>query len=295
MRDYLGEVAAALSEQVFRRIRLTTPALMLVGAKRFTPMALRDRLRGELAGKPRILGFDVYYPEELFEELLQGGGKSGDLLELENLLAQSVHAVVIVLESPGAIAELGAFANHPLLRDRLVVVVNEKHRHEASFIMRGPVNHLHWKTRSKRIFHDFGHADLGKLGEDVRAMVREVSKEVTVDTSVSNPLVAQHYLRAAIHVLQPVSRWTLQSLVEHATARSAEEAKRNVSMSLSILRREREVVLDRQEYRLTDAGRHRLRRMLQLERDGREMARALDRARINVLTWRLRHPQKLPA
>ena len=73
MRDRLGELAVTLNQEVFQRIRLTTPAVFLVGAARSAPSALRDRIKGEIAGKFRIPGFDVYYPEELFEELLQIG------------------------------------------------------------------------------------------------------------------------------------------------------------------------------------------------------------------------------
>lgn len=293
--DRLAELASALDNQVFQRIRLTTPAVFLVGAAKFAPTSLRDQLREELAGKPRIPGFDVYYPEDLFDELLHGGEKGADLLELENILAENVHAIVIVLESPGAIAELGAFSNHDRLRNRLVVVVDKKYRRARSFVMLGPVNYLRRKTGSRVVFHDFSQPELHKLGEDVRSGVRKVSQDVVVDTSVRNPVAAQHYLRAAIHVLHPVSQATLQSLIERATHGTPEQANRIVSTSLSILQREEEVALGSDGYSLTHAGRHRLERMLRLEEAGREMRHALDRARIDVFTWRLRRPQRLMA
>lgn len=295
MPDRLAHLAARLDEEVFQRIELSTPAAFLVGAARSAASALRAQIREELAGKPRITGFDVYYPEDLFEELLRGGEKGADLLELENLLAENVHAIVIVLESEGAIAEFGAFANHERLRDRLIVVVNSKYRRARSFIMLGPVSYLRRKTTSKIIYHDFKRPDLRKLGEDVRGAVRKVSKGVVVDTSVRNPVAAQHYLRAAVHVLHPVSQAGLQSLIQRAAGGTPEQANRIVSTSLSILYREGEVALSAEGYSLTEAGRHRLGRMLQLERQGRAMTRSLDRARIDVLTWRLRHPQKLTA
>lgn len=295
MPDRLTELAARLDQDVFQRIELRTPAVFLVGAARSAPSALRAQIREELAGKPRIPGFDVYYPEDLFEELLRGGEKGADLLELENLLAENVHAIVIVLESAGAIAELGAFANHDKLRGRLVVVVDSKYKRARSFIMLGPVSYLGRKTTSKIIYHDFKRPDLRKLGEEVRGAVRKVSKGVVVDTSVRNPVAAQHYLRAAIHVLHPVSQARLQSLIERVASGTPEQANRIVSTSLSILLREGEVALSAEGHNLTEAGRQRLRRMLQLERQGRAIAHSLDRARIDVLTWTLRHPQRLPA
>jgi len=293
--DHLSELAATLDREVLQRIRLTLPTVFLVGAARSTPSALRDRIREELAGQPRITGFDVHYPEDLFEELLRGKEKDADLLQLENMLAENVHAVVIVLESPGAIAELGAFANHARLRDRLVVVVDKKYRKARSFIMLGPMNYLRRKTASKIILHDFRDPDVHKLGAEVRRAVRKVSEGVVVDTGVRNPIAAQHYLRAAIHILQPVSERTLQLLVERATTGTAQEATRIVSASLSILYSQGEVTLAGELYSLTEAGRRRLRRMLQVELEGRNMARALDRGRIDVLTWTLRRPQRLTA
>jgi len=295
MGDPLSELAATLDKEVFRRIGLTTPAVFLVGAARSTPSALRDRLREELAGKPRIPGFDVYYPEELFEELLRGGERGADLLQLENMLAQNVHAIVILLESPGAIAELGAFSNHDNLRDRLVVVIDKRYRRARSFIMLGPVSYLKRKTNSEVVFHDLAHPDLDKLGTDVRSAVRKVSRGVKVDTTVRNPVMAQHYLRAAIHILAPVRRARLQGLIERATPGSSGDANRVVSTSLSILLREGEIALGGEGYILTDTGRQRLDRMFRLEREGQNMVRSLDRARIDVLTWTLRHPRKLIA
>ena len=295
MRDLLGELATMLDQEVFQRIRLTRPTVFLVGAARSAPSALRERLREELSGKPWIPGFDVYYPEDLFEELLRGGAGGTDLLELENMLAKNVHAIVIVLESAGAIAELGAFANHLELRDRLVVVVDKKYQRARSFVMLGPVAYLRRRAKSKVILHDLKNPNVDKLGSEVRTAVRKVGGEATVETSVRNPLAAQHYLRAAIHVLAPVSKARLLSLIERATACLSEEANWIVSTSLSILLREREISLGGEGYGLTDAGRHRLERMLQLERDGREMIRSLDRARVDVLTWTLRRSRRLTA
>jgi hypothetical protein len=294
MADALTELAVALDQQVFQRIHLTEPTIFLVGAARSASVSLRGRIRQELAGKPRVPGFDVYYPEELFEEMLGGGDRGADLLQLENLLAESVHAVVIVLESEGAIAELGAFANHDKLKDRLVVVVDKKYRREKSFIMLGPVNYLRRRTHSEIILHPFHQPDFGRLGKDIRAAVRRVSKTVTVDTSVRNPVTAQHYLRAAIHVLNPVSQIQLKSLIERAGARSPEESDRIVATSLAILQRQREVALAGEAYILTPAGQNRLERMLLFENEGAIMASALDKARIRVLTWRLRRKQTLP-
>jgi hypothetical protein len=205
-----------------------------------------------------------------------------------------VHAVVIVLESEGPIAELGAFANHDKLNDRLVVVVNKKYQHAKSFIMLGPINYLKRRTQSEIIPHPFARPDFDKLGRDIRGAVKRISQAATVDTSVRNPVTAQHYLRAAIHVLNPVTQIQLKALIERAGARSPEESNRIVATSLGILLRQQEVALSGDSYSLTPAGQNRLERMLLFESEGPIMASAMDDARIKVLTWRLRRKQTMP-
>jgi len=294
-RADLGRIRAIsedLRKQVFEKIELRGIAVFLVGASRAAPYSLRDALRRELSGRRYILGFDVYYPEELFEELLTGSQK-GDLLELENMLARSVHAVVILLESPGAIAELGAFANHAELQDKLVVVVDKKYLRKKSFIMLGPVAHLRKRTKSQVIYFDFRRGDIEKLGEDVRSAVRRVSKDVRVDNTVRNPIAAQHYLRAAIHAFAPVSRDTLFHVVKVADVAEEEDVETRLNTSLSILGRQGEVMLAGQKYSLTTAGRRRLHTMLRLEPSGKAIQDALDQVRLKVMTWTLRRPTKL--
>ena len=291
MADELGTIAATLEKEVFQRITLSAPAVFLVGAARSAAATLRDQVRDELAGSLRSPRFDVYYPEDLFEELLRGGERGADLLELENLLAENVHAVVILLESPGAIAEMGAFCNHQGLRDRLVVVVDAKHRRDRSFIMLGPVSFLQRKTKSEVIFHKLGQPNLPRLGAEIRTAIRKVSGGIKVDTSLLNPVAAQHHMRVAIQVLQPVSQATLQALIQRAADVGSNDANRIVTTSLSILRREGEVALGFQGYTMTDAGKQRMKRLLETEPAGAAMIRSLDRVRIEVLSFDLRKPK----
>lgn len=286
-------IAEALRREVFERIQLRGVAVFLVGASHASSFSLRDPLRRELSGKRYIRGFDVYYPEELFEELLTGDERT-DLLELENMLASSVHAVVILLESPGAVAELGAFANHGELQNKLVVVVDKRYRRKKSFIMMGPVAHLHAKTKSEVIYHDFRRAEIGKLGEEVRSAVRRVIKDVQVEATLSNPVAVQHYLRAAIHAFGRASALTLLNVVKTGGVGNEGEVWAVVNTSLSILRRQGEIVLGADNrYSLTGAGRRRLQAMLRLELWGRSMEDALDRIRLDVMTWTLRRPRRL--
>jgi hypothetical protein len=64
-----------------------------------------------------------------------------DLLELEEHLAGLSACVLVFVESPGAIAEFGAFSQMALLKDKLIVVVEVSHYEQSSFIRNGLVEH----------------------------------------------------------------------------------------------------------------------------------------------------------
>ena len=65
-----------------------------------------------------------------------------DLLELEEHLAGLSACVLLFVESPGAIAEFGAFSQMKLIREKLVVVIEESYFVKQSFIKNGLVEHV---------------------------------------------------------------------------------------------------------------------------------------------------------
>jgi hypothetical protein len=65
-----------------------------------------------------------------------------DLLELEVYLADSSDLTILFVESPGSIAELGAFATADLLRPRTLAVLNSTHDDSRTFIADGPVRRI---------------------------------------------------------------------------------------------------------------------------------------------------------
>ena len=66
-----------------------------------------------------------------------------DLLQLENFLAYLADFTFLFVESPGAIAELGAFAASDALRPRTVAILNNTTLGtDRSFIADGPVKRI---------------------------------------------------------------------------------------------------------------------------------------------------------
>lgn len=82
--------------------------------------------------------YHVVYAEGVFTELTKIAQNRKNVLDLEHEISRIADKIVIVLESPSAFCELGAFA-HPALRDKLVVVNDTRFQMETSFINTGPL------------------------------------------------------------------------------------------------------------------------------------------------------------
>jgi hypothetical protein len=83
--------------------------------------------------------------------------RRADLQTLESQLAQSVDFTVLLLQSPGAIAELGTFSMIPSIRSRLYVLLPSSHFGSKSYISRGPLS-LIAKDFKRHVIY-FDHED----------------------------------------------------------------------------------------------------------------------------------------
>jgi hypothetical protein len=95
--------------------------------------------------------------EAVWEEITSAAPSSNEnVLEVEQRLADLADMVVIIVESAGTLAELGAFAMNSALRPKLVPILDAQHRGDKSFINMGPV---HWVDKESEfaptIYADF--------------------------------------------------------------------------------------------------------------------------------------------
>lgn len=81
--------------------------------------------------------YRVVYAEHVLNELVKLG-HSGNLLDLEHDISRIADSILIVLESPSAFCELGAFS-HVALRNKLIIINDEKFASAQSFINLGPI------------------------------------------------------------------------------------------------------------------------------------------------------------
>ncbi len=103
------------------------------------PTSIRDAIYRELAKSDHIerrIRLAEHYKDWAHNSIYN------DLLLFEQHLAELSSLIVLVLESPGAIAELGLFATLEEFRDKLLVFMDVGHYKEQSFIRLGPINYL---------------------------------------------------------------------------------------------------------------------------------------------------------
>ena len=111
---------------------------------------IRERVRKTLESVP---GVSTVYGEEI-ETKRAFKKQSTDLQTLEAFFAHDVDFTLLLLESPGAIAELGAFAQMRNIRGRLIVLVPKSFYRAESYIARGPLSLIAKHNPNNIIYYD---------------------------------------------------------------------------------------------------------------------------------------------
>lgn len=152
---YIHLAAGLRSAIKLERILLQRSALLIFvcgGPTAAMPPSARQRFLQ--FAKVHIQDLRFFIAEDVFEALR--ATHSPDLLELEEHLATLCHCILIFVESPGAIAELGAFALDRDLAALVLPVVGVEHRHDKSFIIDGPIRKLNQVSNFRpAVFADF--------------------------------------------------------------------------------------------------------------------------------------------
>jgi len=137
-----------------------------------------------------------------------------DLLTIENNLATYTDCVIILLESNGAIAELGAFSNRDDLTKKMLVINDKEYQKSKSFINLGPLKKLERKSKfGGAIFVDLKKITtiVGEIEKRLSDKLRKNSK--TVDLSNKTLFLDKEYKKYKllliydlISLLNPIKR-----------------------------------------------------------------------------------------
>ncbi len=120
-----------------------------------TQIDLRNLVRNKLKS---IKNVEVIYGEEIESEYLYKK-QSTDLQTLEARFAHDVDFTLLILESPGSMAELGTFAQPPEIRGRLIVLVSSEFYRAESYIARGPLSLLARNNANSVIYFEHQKKD----------------------------------------------------------------------------------------------------------------------------------------
>lgn len=113
----------------------------------------------------RNLPHAKFFLAESIFKVLEAEGHKANLLDIENDLSAFSDFVIVVLESESSFCELGAFATHKELREKLIVINDINHKESPSFINLGPVEAVKEISTGNHVLYYKMEAD-GKVRGD---------------------------------------------------------------------------------------------------------------------------------
>lgn len=271
----LPEIAKIVKETIFISNSKKKVAIFLCGADIKDEKTSRSKMALIFDEYPR---YEILYPEDLFDDLLAGQGQHS-LLKLENILADSVDAIILFPESPGSFAELGAFSNNERLARKMIVVSNKKFKSHKSFINYGPYRLVRSSKTGKVI--NINYDDLGnkeekhKIYRKINGYITKIKRTHPVKKDVTNILEAENFVLPCIYLIDEINNITLYKLIEHATSHDKILCEIATKSSLSRLTANRLITRTPIGYQVTTAGSHHVRDVFK--------GHALDRARVELL------------
>ena len=135
--------------------------VFLCGGRSDSDQSLRSHIIAALKASKPSLHQSTVLAEDVFDSF--SGAAYDDLLMFEQDLAELCSLIVIVAEGPGAIAELGAFSLLETTKPRLLVIVDEQHYAENSFIRLGPVEHVRQHSEDQVLAYQWLAPNKGPL------------------------------------------------------------------------------------------------------------------------------------
>lgn len=261
-----SRIAKKIREDIFKPALTFKTSIFLCGADISKKTTIRYKIAEALKTSFHYSGYDLIYPEDIFDELLYSS-YSPDLLSLENLLADSVDAVIMIPESPGSFTELGAFASNEKLRAKLVCVVDEKYKKTKSFINQGPLKLVKQANKTNIVYINPENINkstsTGIKGfslfsrdpeiEKIITALKRLKRTSTKDANKITLLQLDKFLLPAIYLLEPVTKASLVEIVLNAIEDGRYSSISTVT-ALTIMSKKRYVELTDEGYKLTELG-----------------------------------------
>lgn len=145
-------------------------------------------------------------------------GVYDDLLSFEEDVCSLTDSVLIFLESAGAIAELGTLIKHRDIAPKLLVVIQNEHHQESSFITLGLLNHLKEKYRDDKqiVVSQHNKLELEEcryIGDSIKTRFNTLNKTELFRTS--NVRHVLYLIVDFIELLQVAEFKDIKAFLEH--------------------------------------------------------------------------------
>jgi len=222
--------------------------------------------------------FELLYPEDLFDDLLAGQGQHS-LMNLENILADSVDAILLLPESPGSFAELGAFSNKIELARKTIIISNKKFKNKKSFINYGPYRLIKASGTGKVIHINYDDLTDTENKIDIfrriKTLITHIKKNHPVEKNVGNILETENFILPCIYIVDEINNVMLYQLIAHATNQNQNLCEIATKSALSRLISKRFITRTPDGYQTTVSGAQHVRQIFN--------SKELDKARVELL------------
>jgi hypothetical protein len=217
----------------------------------------------------------------MFNELLNNEQTKG-LFSEECLLADTVDAIVVILESPDSFAEMAAILHEPKLREKLICVVDKKYRKDKAFLSQHSLEMARESNDQGIFFIDSN--DVQKGMPKLMASLKKMKKSRVSSDGQISPLQLDLFLIAAVFLMEPVSEDQLIPMV----AEALDDEKNAIiitAVALSVLMNNRAIVRSANGYQLTSLGMRDFSsfRKMPSKMGNRDREIALDKIRLQIL------------
>lgn len=285
--DDCKKLAKRIRDDFYKPINTYKINVFLCGADISLTNKLRFKVAKEFSHFWNAYWYEIIYPEGIFDELLYSS-KSKDLLSLENLLADSVDVILIIPESPGSFAELGAFANNERLRSKIVCIVDEKYKKNKSFINQGPIKLIKKANKRGVIFIDPN--ELHNEIDQIKSAINFTKKNTIYKSNSVNLLQLDSFLLPTIYLLEPIKDRTLGKIIGEAIndIPNSFDATRT---ALTTLKKKKAVEYTVDGFKLTKLGLDQFKKLRKISSriKVQDETEALDKLRLEILNFKLRN------
>lgn len=170
---------------------------------------IRKKVNAYLKSEKCIM---IFYPEKVFVEYFNLNNKA-DYLTLETILAENVDFICIICESPGSIAELGAFSANKDVRPKIIAMIDKKFEKDESFINLGPVKHL--LSHNKSSVKYYNDENLEKICNKLRTQFKQHLKESVEPRTVSKITGMFYFISLLLYLFKELNKDKLFSYLKY--------------------------------------------------------------------------------